>query len=95
VRDSKGAKLPLAYKEEFMYQEKEGKVVITLEQNDYNSLILLLGMGMGYALKEKDYTTSENFIYMANKLNEGNPHWTRYKTGSQDWDSVDLASRRT
>jgi hypothetical protein len=53
---------------------------LTLTQEEFDGLIMLMGMAMGTATKEGMSKLSYACLRLANKINEGNPRWTPHWT---------------
>lgn len=64
------------------YREENGQVVLTMSREDYDALLIRLGIAMGWALNPSNAEHSRiNFdrdLAFLNRLNEGNPHYTPY-----------------
>lgn len=64
-----------------MYAEdQDGNVVITLNRQDYDSLLLCLGYAIGGATKDNALDIANVFLRLANTVNQGNPDWRPYAT---------------
>ncbi len=57
------------------YREENGKVVLTLSQEDYQLMLMLLGAGAAGAR----IVSGNKALAFLNRLNEGNPHYTPYQ----------------
>ena len=58
------------------YAEVGDTVVLTMSRDDYNLLLLALGMAAG---RENDRDRFTAALALANRLNDGNPSWKPYK----------------
>jgi len=67
-------------------EDNEGHVIITLNRQDYDSLLLCLGFASGSAMKEGSLSIADSFLRLANSINYGNPYWTPYETSNQAYD---------
>ena len=66
-----------------MYQEDQyGNITITLNHQNYDSLLLCLGYAAGSALKQSEYRLADSFLQLANVVNQGNSQWRPYATTS-------------
>ena len=62
-----------------MYTESsDGKVLLTLDHSEYNTLLLALGYALGSAVKINEKPMAESFLRLANTINDGNPDWQPY-----------------
>ena len=64
----------------------EDKVVLELSREDFDKMILILGMGIGAISyhNPKDYQWAFDLV---NRINEGNPRWIPYhKTESESFE---------
>jgi hypothetical protein len=52
---------------------------ITLDRNDYESLLVTLGYAIGAAIKDEDARRAWAILRLANRINEGNPAYIPYK----------------
>jgi hypothetical protein len=59
------------------YREENGQVVLTMPREDYELLLLWLGMATGGILKDGD--RADGIIAFLDRLNEGNPNYTPYE----------------
>jgi hypothetical protein len=59
------------------YREENGEVVLTLSRDDYDLLLILLGLAVAALLP--DPTPVDRAIRMINRLNEGNPQFAPYQ----------------
>ena len=64
------------------YSEENGQVILTMSQEDYDALLLRLGMAAGLAAKECPKLLNEH-VKMLNRLNEGNPHFRPYQLAKE------------
>lgn len=70
-----------------MYTEdNEGRVILTISHEDYNTLLLCLGFAAGSAMKETQLPMAHAFLKLANSINVGNPDWTPYETSTASYD---------
>jgi hypothetical protein len=65
------------------YREENGQVILTMSREDYERLLMVMGMGMGAALMGRGGLPPRVIIPLLNRLNLGNPHYTPYKLESQ------------
>ncbi len=63
------------------YSEKDGQVVLTISREDYNSLIFLLGIATGEALRNGHKLAPH--LEFLDRLNQGNPNYTPYQVGEK------------
>jgi hypothetical protein len=57
-------------------------VVLTLSREDYDLVLMMLGMATGYCVKEHSADPERALnkaLALMNRLNEGNPHYTPYQ----------------
>lgn len=59
------------------YQEKNGQVILTMSQEDYDSLLLALGIATAHAMKHGG--NPNRWLALVNRLNSGNPNYTPYQ----------------
>lgn len=65
-----------------MYVEKDGQVVLTMDRDDYDRLLLVLGYCTGAAANGDGPVTFIGMVRLINRLNEGNPGFTPYEVPS-------------
>ena len=58
------------------YQESDGIVTLTMSRDDYERLLMALGIATGCA--SRDGFPIIGWLELSDRINEGNPHWTRY-----------------
>lgn len=63
-----------------MMRRENGRVLIDISTDDFNSLLLCLGYATGAA---RDKATRNAWLRLANAVNEGNPDWTPYDVPEQ------------
>lgn len=68
--ESNGGSMTMGYKYE------SGNVVLTMTHDDYQRLILCLGMAAGQ--QTGDGRNFRAALALADRLSAGNPHWTPY-----------------
>ena len=76
------------------YSEQNGQVVLTLSPDDYDELLLALGMASSWVLDH--HGDLGRMVAFFNRLNEGNPHYRLYpdaKSGSASPGTTTSASR--
>jgi hypothetical protein len=59
------------------YREEDGQVILTMSREDYDLVLMMLGMATGYCLKEHSTNPEKarnTALGLMNRLNEGNPH---------------------
>lgn len=59
------------------YQERDGQVILTMSREDYENLLVALGMGTAAYLSRSDGL--REILALVNRLNEGNPAYTPYR----------------
>lgn len=62
------------------YSEKDGQVVLTMSREDYEFLLMCLGIASGWVTEGEVLKRCLEFV---NRLNEGNPNFTPYKVGEK------------
>lgn len=55
------------------YSEKDGQVVLTMNREDYETLLLAIGCHTFYGYDR------ERIFGMLDRMNEGNPHYRPYQ----------------
>jgi hypothetical protein len=58
------------------YSEKDGQVILTMSRDDYDSLLLFLGIATGHAIRNG--SNSNACLAFVNRLNSGNPNYTPF-----------------
>jgi hypothetical protein len=58
------------------YREENGQVILSMSREDYDALLIRLGIAAGWA--SDDPQLFWEHIKLLNRLNEGNPHYTPY-----------------
>lgn len=58
------------------YQRSDGIVTLTISVKDYEQILMALGNAVGVA--SRDGLPIAPWLELANRINEGNPNWTRY-----------------
>jgi len=56
------------------YREENGQVVLTMNKEDFTSLMYFLGLGAALT-----HLPTRGVLELLNRLNQGNPHYTPYK----------------
>lgn len=56
------------------FSMEDGLVVIRMVPEDYNRLLIVMGMGIGLP-------PASRALALVNRMNEGNPHYTPYEVG--------------
>jgi hypothetical protein len=59
-----------------------GRVLIDISEDDYETLMLVLGFATGRAIGRPDLMRPKTILMLANAINEGNPNWTPYDDGA-------------
>lgn len=59
------------------YREENGQVVLTMSRQDYDRVLISLGIAAGHSAKNGGDLNV--FFAFVNRLNEGNPHYTPYR----------------
>lgn len=69
-------------------------VTLTLTRDQFDGLVLALGMATGVA--SRDGHPTESWLALANAVNEGNPNWRPYLLSAPDAapNTTDTPSRR-
>jgi hypothetical protein len=65
-----------------MYSEKDNLVILTMSREDYDYLLIALGIAIGHAMKEG--ARPDNCLRFVNRLNSGNPHYTPYQVEAHE-----------
>ncbi len=63
------------------YREENDQVILTMSREDYETLLLQLGIAAGW-VASKDGASGESMLRnlaFLNRLNEGNPNYTPYQ----------------
>lgn len=65
-------------------EESDGTVTLTLSRDDYELVLMALGIAIGCA--SRDGVPIQSWLELTNRINEGNPNYTPYKrkAGSND-----------
>ncbi len=58
------------------YSERDGQVVLTMSREDYDRLLLKLGIGWALNYSAEEFAEDLKFL---NRLNSGNLHYTPYQ----------------
>jgi hypothetical protein len=59
------------------YSEKDGQVVLTMSREDYERVLIMLGIASGVLdIRHGDLKAC---LELMNRINEGNPHYTPYQ----------------
>lgn len=66
------------------YSEEGDEVVLRMTQADYKLLVFLLGFAAGAADPDRQEGLRIWAMRLANNINVGNPHWTRYKLDEEE-----------
>jgi hypothetical protein len=61
------------------YSEKDGQVVLTMSREDYERVLMALGMATGAALRGYGPLAYRILVPLLNRVNEGNPDYTPYQ----------------
>lgn len=61
------------------YREENGQVILTVSREDYERLLMALGIAAGVAIQGKGVLGTKVMFELVNRLNEGNPHYTPYQ----------------
>lgn len=60
------------------YREENGQIVLTMSREDYDVVLLRLGMAAGLAMSRYGAEHLNRHLATLNRLNEGNPNYTPY-----------------
>jgi hypothetical protein len=63
------------------YSEKDGQVILTMSREDYDWLLMALGMATGLAARDSCDVTP--WLDVVNRLNSGNPNYTPYQVEAE------------
>ncbi len=61
------------------YSEENGQVVLRMSREDYDLLLMSLGMATGVANKQRIFAHGQSIVMLCDRLNEGNPNYTPYQ----------------
>lgn len=62
------------------YTEKDQHITLEMNRDEYEELLLVIGMGTGIALREKkDKEIARAFFRLVNKMNATNPKFIPYE----------------
>ena len=62
------------------YSEENGLVVLRMSREDYERLLIFLGMATGVSMQRgRPVTSVPQILAFVNRLNEGNPKYTPYQ----------------
>jgi hypothetical protein len=66
------------------YSEKDGQVILTMSREDYDKLLMLVGLGTGIVRRNSGMSAAHSKLLdhctaFMNRLNQGNPHYTPYQ----------------
>ena len=59
------------------YREENGQVVLTISRDDYENLLIHLGIAAGYFSRAHGDLFAQSCALL-NRLNQGNPHYIPY-----------------
>jgi hypothetical protein len=59
-------------------ETKDGTIILSLNRDDYELLLLILGFATGAAWAQDIDHFANSFIALSNRLNEGNPNFRPY-----------------
>jgi hypothetical protein len=62
------------------YSEKDGQVILAMSREDYEFLLVCLGLATSEFLRTNDLEDIKTVYSLLNRLNEGNPNYTPYRT---------------
>ncbi len=68
-------------------------IVIALSQDDFETLLLSLGMAAGVCLRDGIKGLALRIIELSNTVNENNPHWIPYDTADERTSPPNLADQ--
>lgn len=54
-------------------------MTIELTQDEFESLLIALGVAVGTFMKQKDWAEVHRLMRLANAINRNNPNWTPYE----------------
>jgi len=60
------------------YREENGQVVLTMSREDYERVLMALGMATGASMQGRGPLAMRVIVPLLNRLNEGNPNYTPY-----------------
>lgn len=60
-------------------ESSDGQVTLTMSREDYDRLLICIGASVGLALQGKGQLGKKIVIELANRLNQGNPHYFPYQ----------------
>ena len=60
------------------YHEENGQVVLAMSRDDYDALLIWLGIAAGY-LVQRDEDAFRRTCALLDRINEGNPHYIPYE----------------
>jgi hypothetical protein len=64
--------------------KRDGDVVtLTMSRDQFNTLLLALGMATGCAHKQADAPMAFSFFCLVNAINDGNPDFTPYNVAPE------------
>jgi hypothetical protein len=63
------------------YREENGQVILTMSREDYDYLLIALGIATGHAMKQGG--RPDKCLAFVNRLNSGNPNYTPYQVGEK------------
>jgi hypothetical protein len=61
-----------------MFERKDEQIVITISEDEWNFLLISLGIASGWYFSHRPETFPK-VLRLVNTLNEGNPHYTPYE----------------
>lgn len=61
------------------YAEHGDTVILTVSREDFEAVVLALGIASGVAARDGDKSRFEAQLQLANRLNEGNKRWKPYE----------------
>ena len=64
------------------YSEENGQVVLRMSREDYDWLLMALGMATGLAARDSRDVTP--WVAVVNRLNSGNPNYTPYQVEAEE-----------
>jgi hypothetical protein len=68
------------------YREENGQVILTMNREDYERLLLLLGQASGESVRQsgRSFFALDQILGLLDRLNEGNPSYTPYQATDTD-----------
>jgi hypothetical protein len=61
------------------YREENGQVMLTMNREDYELLLMAMGMATGASLMGRGPLGMKDIVPLLNRINQGNPNYTPYR----------------